>query len=114
MNHMGRIGCAMLLASATVVAEEKTKQERSDELVSMLKTIRHEYRGLSAACVGAVGCAGVVYNPGNYVSYIPNPPDYGACKEMDLVKREYQKVWKELLRVDRRRVIFDNIPKKIE
>jgi len=93
-----------------VAQEEKTKEERSDELVNELKDMRREYKSLLAECSGG---APMIIVDGQVVGGY-SAPDQDACDEAEELKEDYSRKYKDLLKLDRRRVLFDNIPKKID
>jgi len=107
-------GVLFLLASNLLTgqeAEEATKAGKADDLAAKLEQMRDDYQELLAECWGK---GYYLQEEGGEVWHLSEAPDPKSCKKAESLKDDYRAGYKELLKLDRRRVLFENIPKYID
>jgi len=110
----GGAALAVLLAtnlSSGQEPSEPTKAQKSDDLAAKLEQMRDDYRELQSECWGK---GYYLYETGGEVWYLTEPPNPESCKKAEALKDDYRAAFKELLKLDRRRVLFDDIPKYVD
>lgn len=108
------IALAFSLVSHPLVgreAKEPTRTEKADDLAEKLDQMRNDYRELLSECWGR---GYYLQEPEGEVWYLSEAPDPESCKEAETLKDDYRSAYKKLLKLDRRRVLFDDIPKYID
>jgi hypothetical protein len=94
-------------------AKEPTKAEKSDKLVAKMEQMRDDYQELLAECWGK----GYYLDEGRSegpVWHLADAPNAKSCKKAEALKDDYRGVYKKLLKLDRKRALFDDIPKYID
>ena len=107
-------GLVFLLVSHLLTGqetEEPTKAPKADDLAEKLEQMRDDYQELSAECRGK---GYYLREPDGEVWHLSEAPDPKSCKKAEALKDDYRAAFKELLKLDRRRVLFENIPKFID
>lgn len=105
---------AFFLASKLLTGQETlepTRAQKADALATKLQQMRDDYQELQAKCWGK---GYYLQEPDGQVWHLSEAPDPGSCKRAGALKKDYRAAYKELLKLDRRRVLFDDIPKYID
>lgn len=116
----GSLALALLFATKLFAAQEPcehakepTKAEKSDKLVTKLEQMRDDYQELMAKCWGK----GYYLDEGRSegpVWHLADAPDAKSCKKAEALKKDYRDEYRKLLKLDRKRALFDDIPKYVD
>jgi len=102
-----------LLVSSSLAGlqtERAAKDRKVDDLAKKLERMRDEYQDLLADCWGR----GSLYETEGEVWKLSEAPDPRACNTAEALKDDYRAGFKDLLKLDRRLVLFENIPKYVD
>lgn len=108
---------ACLLAPSLLTGDEchkptkPTKAQKADDLAAKMEKMRDDYQELLAECWGK---GYYLQEPQGPVWQLSDAPDAKACKKAEALKTDYRAAYKKLLKLDRARVIFENVPMYID
>jgi hypothetical protein len=112
---VGAAAILLCLVSSPLAGQEIDKPStvrKADDLEAKMRQMRDDYQELLSECWGR---GYYVQEPDGLVSwFLSDAPDATSCKNADALKRDYRAAYEALLKLDRRRVLFDDIPKYID
>lgn len=103
-----------LLVSSSLAGlqtERAAKDRKVDDLAKKLERMRDQYQELLTDCWGR---GYYLYETEGEVWKLSEAPDPRACKKAEALKDDYRAGFKDLLKLDRRLVLFENIPKYVD
>jgi hypothetical protein len=113
-------GLALFLVAQPLAAQETESQEtkkgptraqKADDLADEMEQMRDDYQELLAECWGK---GYYCYEDGGQVWHLSDAPNAKSCKTAETLKADYRKAYKKLLKLDRKRVIFEDVPAYID
>lgn len=93
-------------------ADKASKSQKADDLAAAMERMRDDYQELMAECWGR---GYYLRGADGQLSWLlSEAPDWKSCKKAETLKDKYRAAYKELLQLDRRRALFDDIPKYVD